>query len=226
MARLVLLLAQSATAALATTGCKYGTKQYWDGMYAGTGEAVTADGLSAERHAWYCGWPELEPFWSELVPAKSARVLVPGVGNDPTVCGLYDAGWTDIAAFDYAPAAIERLELLLEGRSVRSICADASDLPFNDAAFDAVLDKGALDAIGIAGDEALFKAVAELARTVAPGGVVVCVSRALEASVLLDAFSDSRLWGDAPLRDGGLHLCESGEASNDLAAGLFAWRRQ
>ena len=85
-------------------GGKYGAKQYWDGMYSGSGEAAQ-DGLPADRFSWYCGWRELEPFWNELVSC-SARVLVPGVGNDATVADLYDAGWTNIEAFDYSAAAV------------------------------------------------------------------------------------------------------------------------
>ena len=64
-------------------GCKYGTKEYWDGMYAGVGEAA-ADGLPADEYSWYCGWDVLEPFWRELVPEVDCRVLIPGVGNDGT----------------------------------------------------------------------------------------------------------------------------------------------
>ena len=197
-------------------------------MYSGRGEACTTDGLSAERYSWYCGWAELEPFWRELVPDMGARLLVPGVGNDATVVGLFDAGWKDLTAFDYSPEAIDRAAALCEGRDIRLLCCDARALPYPDASFDAVLDKGALDAIGIAGGPALTAAVAELGRTVARGGVVVSISRALEPTTLLAAFADAE--GDeatrwAVLRGGGLHVAEGGEVSTDLAAGLFAWRR-
>ena len=203
-------------------GCKYGTKAYWDGMYSGRGEACTKDGLSAEQYSWYCGWTELEPFWTELVPDLTARVLVPGVGNDDTVAGLFDAGWSRVSCFDYSPDAISRAAELYGDRAIELRCADARALPYSDASFDAVLDKGALDAVGIAGREALAEAIVELSRTVAAGGVVVSVSRALETSTLVEAF-DPASW--EVLRDGGLHLAESGEASTDLAANLLAWRR-
>ena len=203
-------------------GCKYGTKAYWDGMYSGRGEACTIDGLPAEQYSWYCGWMELQPFWTELVPDFSARVLVPGVGNDDTVAALFDAGWSRVSCFDYSPEAISRAAELYGDRAIELRCADARALPYRDASFDAVLDKGALDAVGIAGREALAEAIAELSRTVATGGVVVSVSRALEPSTLVEAFHPAS-W--EVLRDGGLHLAESGEASTDLAANLLAWRR-
>ena len=54
-------------------GNKYGTKAYWDEQYAGVGQAA-ADGLPADKYEWYCGWPEIEPFWSELVPKENSYV--------------------------------------------------------------------------------------------------------------------------------------------------------
>ena len=201
---------------------KFGTKTYWDDMYAVTGTAAD-DGLPADEYSWYCGFAELAPFFAELVPDRAARLLVPGVGNDATVAALYDAGWTRLTAFDYSAGAIERLRPLIGERAIALHVADARALPFETASFDAVLDKGALDAIGIGGAADLQRAVDELGRVVTPGGVVVAVSRALEPDELLRPFAGEE-W--EILRDGGLHICESGEVSTDLAAGLYAWRRR
>ena len=55
-------------------------------LSAGKGE------LPADEYSWYCGWQDLEVFWEELVPSRTARVLVPGVGNDATVADMFDAG--------------------------------------------------------------------------------------------------------------------------------------
>ena len=101
---------------------------------------------------------------------------MPGVGNDATVAALYDAGWTRLTAFDYSAGAIERLRPLIGERAIALHVADARDLPYETASFDAVLDKGALDAIGIGGAADLQRAVDELSRVVAPGGVVVAIS--------------------------------------------------
>lgn len=206
-----------------STTCKFGTKEYWDGMYEGDGMAVTEDGLSAAVYSWYCGWRELEPFWREIVPDESARVLVPGVGNDATVVGLYDGGYECLTAFDYSAAAVTRATELFGARAIELACADATDLPYAERSFDAVLDKGALDAIGIASDDALRAATAELARCIVPGGVVVSVSRALEESTVLGAFQAAQ-WNVE--HDGGLYLAESGAVSTDLAASIYVWRRR
>ena len=146
----------------------------------------------------------------------AARLLVPGVGNDATVAALYDAGWTRLAAFDYSAGAIERLRPLIGERAIALHVADARALPFDAASFDAVLDK----VLGRDRDRRrrrLQLAVDELARVVAPGGVVVA-ARALEPDELLRPFAGDGGW--EVLRDGGLHICESGEVSTDLAAGL------
>ena len=213
-------------------GNKYGTLDYWDSMYQGSGPAAD-DGLPSDQFSWYCGWEELEPFWTELVPSQRARVLVPGVGNDHTVAALYDAGYTHVTAFDYSKPAVERAKELFHPRPITLLWADATALPFESGSnFDAVMDKGALDAIGIAGEAPLRAAVKELARVIAPGGVVMSVSRALEPDDLMGAFhadeggkaDQQQQW--EVVRDGGLYIAETtGAVSTDLAAGLFAWRR-
>ena len=196
---------------------KFGTKTYWDGMYSGRGE------LPAEKFSWYCDWDSLAPFWSELVPNKKSRILVPGVGNDATIAQLFDAGYEALTAFDYSQHAVDRAAALFGERAITLLCADATDLPLAAASFDAVLDKGALDAIGIHSLDSLEAAVEQLARTTAVGGTVVSVSRALEADELCAPFATTGEW--KVLLDGGLHIAEEGQVSTDLSAGLYAWSR-
>ena len=204
-------------------GCKYGQRAYWDSMYQGIG-AAAEDGLPADEYSWYCRWEELEAFWRELVPSMPVpSVLIPGVGNDRTVADMWDAGYVQITAFDYSPDAVSRMRPIIGDRPIDCLCADATALPFDDMRFDAVLDKGTLDAIGISSESDLSAAVHELARVLTPGGVVVCISRALDREAILRAFADPDRWEN--LRDGSLHVAETGEVSHDLAADLYAWRR-
>ena len=64
---------------------QFGRLSFWEESY----KASDGDSFS-----WYCDeWADLEPFWADLVPDRGARVLIPGVGNDPTMVDLYDAGW-------------------------------------------------------------------------------------------------------------------------------------
>ena len=157
------------------------------------------------------------------MPDLSARVLIPGVGNDATIPSLYDSGYHSLTAFDYSEAAVERSTLLFGDRPIEVLCADATNVPLPSASFDAVLDKGALDAIGIHSLDSLDAAVEELARMTASGGVVVCISRALEEKELRAPFSSAD-WD--VLRDGSLYIAETGEVSTDLSANLYAFRRR
>ena len=196
---------------------KFGTKKYWDSMYVGCGE------YPADKYSWYCGWDVLAPFWNELVPDQAARVLIPGVGNDATIPSLFDSGYHSLTAFDYSQAAVDRSVQLFGDRSINLLCADATCVPLPSASFDAVFDKGALDAIGIHSLESLAAAVKELTRMTVPGGIVVSISRALEDTELREPFSSGE-W--EVIRDGGLHIAETGEVSTDLSANLFAFKRK
>jgi hypothetical protein len=138
----------------------YGTKEFWDDMYRGEGE------LPADEYSWYCGWAVIQSFWEELVPDRTSRVLVPGVGNDATIADMWDAGWRSITAFDYSADAVVRAGALFGERQLELLCADARDLPLANSSFDAVFDKGALDAIGLNGTADLNAAGAELARVI------------------------------------------------------------
>ena len=90
----------------------YGTKEYWDDMYRGEGE------LPADEYSWYCGWAVIQSFWEELVPDRTSRVLVPGVGNDATIADMWDAGWRSITAFDYSADAVVRAGALFGERQL------------------------------------------------------------------------------------------------------------
>ena len=156
------------------------------------------------------------------MPLRDASVLLPGVGNDAAMVGLYDAGWQSLCAFDYAAEGVERSRVLFGAeRPVDLRVADARELPYGDSAFDACLDKGTFDAIFLAGGDSLQRAVDELARCVRPGGVVVSFTGFLDK--ISAAFADERTW--RCVRDGGIHVTESGVASNSVNAHLLAWER-
>mmetsp|Transcript_13068 Transcript_13068/g.21626 ORF Transcript_13068/g.21626 Transcript_13068/m.21626 type:complete len:271 (+) Transcript_13068:180-992(+) len=208
--------------------CVYGLKSYWDDMYQGdNSNSDSSDQLPAELYSWYCGWDELAPFWTMLVPDPTARVLVAGIGNDPTPIEMYDAGWnTSMTAFDYSEAGVARASQLFgvsRTQNVQLLTADARNLPLPDASIDATLDKGTLDAIYITGKDVFHDSVTELARVTAEQGVVVCVSRVIMPNELMAAF-DARLW--EVIHDGELAFAPDGEATIDLGAELYSWRRR
>lgn len=201
----------------------FGTRSYWDEIYAGRGD------FPSDEYSWYCGWESLRREWSRVVPDHSARVLVPGVGNDPIVSGLLGSGWTHVTAFDYSPRAVKRQRELLdnyrghrssgaESSCVRLLVGDATDLKDDGAwtdRFDAVLEKGTLDAVYLSSreDERLRAAVAELTRVLRTGGIFFSVSGVVPKALRQELMSTEKWeW----IRDG----------SDDLQAGCFVWRKK
>jgi len=214
--------------------CIFGRKSYWDGMYDLEEDDDDFEG-PAEAFSWYCKYAELAPFWAMLVPSKDARILIAGIGNDPAPIDMYDDGWTDIIAFDYSEAGVRRAEDLFGpsrlqlagadktgGGTARLLVADARDLPIPSSSIDATLDKGTLDAIHITGKEVFQDSVRELGRVTAEGGVVVCISRVIPPEDLFEAF-DSKIW--EMTHDGSLAFAPDGEATIDLGAELYSWKR-
>ena len=218
----MLALQRCAPPILCSDGLRFGTKEYWEKQYSGADDFIPASEFS-----WYSGWEEIAPFFEELVPDNSAQILLPGVGNDKAMVGLYDAGYTNLYAFDYAPASVERSRELFGEREVDLRVADAKELPFDDAAFDATLEKGTLDSVFLSGEDdadkrkQLQRAVDELARTVRPGGVVISITGFQDK--IAAAFADEQCWDC--LRDGSVHITEDGVASNQINAYFLAWRR-
>jgi SAM-dependent methyltransferase len=95
------------------------------------------------------------------------------------------------------------------------LVADARDLPFQDSAFHAVLEKGTLDAIYLSGGrdkelaaKYLELSVKELARVVVEGGIVVSITAACVEAVQ-NTFHDQD-W--ELVRDGSPYISEDGYA--------------
>ena len=188
----------------------FGTKEYWDETYLGRGD------FCAEEYSWYYGFEVMKQYVSEMIPDKSSRILLPGIGNDSMAADLIDCGYTNLVAFDYSEHAIERQHDLLwdvpSGVTVELLQLDARNLPTEWAgSFDAVIEKGALDAIYLSGSDNEEAAVEEITRVLRPGGIVISVSGVVPAERRRELFADYE-W----IRDG----------TDDLKAGCFLLRKQ
>ena len=232
--------------------CKFGTKEYWDTMYNKHDDSLdnnkNEDGLSAEEYSWYCDYRELQPFWDTLVGSddtnkEQVQVLIAGIGNDITPIQMYDDGWTNMIAFDYSESGVYRAQELFGPTrllqdddidatgSAKLLVADCRDLPIPTGTIDATLDKGTLDAIYITGKEVFSDSVKELTRVTATNGIIVCVSAVIPQEELLNAFQNvvGGSGGDCcweTVLDGGLAFADSGEATIDLGANMYSFRRR
>jgi ubiquinone/menaquinone biosynthesis C-methylase UbiE len=146
---------------------------------------------------------------------------------------------------DYAPEGIERCREMLgpsrlrkfyedEGeRGVRLVVADARDLTgvFDDCEFDAVMEKGTLDAIFLSGGqnkgkslENLRTAISELGRCVKPGGIWISIA-AVVVDQIQDLFESEGEWTCLVDKEK-LYVTEDGYTSNNIDGNLLVWRKE
>ena len=187
-------------------------------MYQGFGD------FDKDEYEWYFGWSEIKPLFQQHVPpdtSATTKLLIPGMGNDPLLLDLIGAGYRDITAFDYSEGAVERQAELLSYDSnaedaVTLLCRDARALDEDwTNAFDAVLEKGCLDALYLSDetDGNVAKAAEEMHRVLKPGGIFMSVSGVVPAELRREIFTTEKYeW----LRDG----------TDDLKAGCFVWKKR
>lgn len=188
----------------------FGRRQYWDDVYSGRGD------FPMEEYSWYYGWDDsIKVHWVRHVPNKAAQILCPGIGNDPLLVNLWKSGYLHLTGFDYSQYAIDRQRDLLwyepaMMNTVDVIQLDARHLPMEwTCRYDAILEKGTLDAIYLSGDGHVEAAVKELERCIVPGGILLSVSGVIPSQIRQSLFSNWT-W----LRDG----------TNDLQAGCFVFQ--
>ena len=180
----------------------------------------------------YFGFEKYGKLVMENLPSKNEEILLPGIGNDPILLDLLQKGYTKLTATDYSKFAIERqidllsyqrypystekdddndddgpiptLLLQMDARKMKSMWTNK---------FDAIIEKGALDAIHLSGDGNFERAVKEFERTLKPGGILISVSGVVPPELRKEVFNlQSWTW----IRDG----------TDDLQAGCFVLKKK
>eukprot|EP00891_Asterochloris_glomerata_P007145 jgi/Astpho2/7145/Aster-01471 len=139
---------------------------------------------------WYQSWRELSALVEAHVPHDAKILQVPrqgtlevdlGVGNSELQLDMAMSGYTGpIISVDFSPTAIADLSLKHEGLPMLQYeVADVRNMPqYPTAFFDAVLDKGTLDAL-MCGDQAdtnVDDMLQEASRVLRPGGCLIEVT--------------------------------------------------
>jgi SAM-dependent methyltransferase len=156
--------------------CEYGSREYWE------------DRFSKESdYEWLLSYERLASQLSKYL-SRDSRILIVGCGNAPFSADLYDAGYTHTVNIDYSTQVIARMreQHVLLRPQMQWLDMDMTNLSFEDASFDAVIDKAAMDAmlanegdVWNPNDESIrmgCNACRSISRVLKPGGVFLQVS--------------------------------------------------
>ncbi|XP_026387875.1 methyltransferase-like protein 13 [Papaver somniferum] len=195
----------SSSADLLSTLGDFTSKENWDKFFSIRG--------SDDTFEWYAEWQFLKtPLLSHLSnhttqtldksnskspppPPSALQILVPGCGNSKLSENVYDAGFQNITNIDFSKVVIsDMLRRNIRTRpSMKWRVMDMTQMQFKDGIFDAVLDKGGLDALmePELGPKLGTQYLAEVKRVLRTGGTFVCLTLA-ESHVLGLLFSKFR----------------------------------
>jgi SAM-dependent methyltransferase len=112
---------------------------------------------------------------------SSLHLLDVGCGNSGLGAALWSRGWTRQTHIDVSEVVIARMKALyrdVAGQCGEWIAMDATQMRFDDASFDIVLEKGTLDALDCTPEEqkVCHAIVRECSRVLRPGGVLLVVT--------------------------------------------------
>ncbi|XP_028759564.1 eEF1A lysine and N-terminal methyltransferase [Neltuma alba] len=171
------------------------SKENWDKFFTIRG--------SDDSFEWYAEWPQLShPLLSHLsnlpslAHASTPQLLVPGCGNSRLSEHLYDAGFPGITNIDFSKVVIgDMLRRNIRQRPhMRWRVMDMTSMQFAEGTFDAVIDKGGLDALmePKLGPKLGNQYLSEVKRVLKSAGKYVCLTLA-ESHVLDILFSKFRI---------------------------------
>lgn len=148
----------------------YGETSYWEDRY--TREPNSFD--------WYLGYRGLAQLLHAHIPLNAA-ILQIGVGSSRLQEEMVTLGkYEDITNVDYSTVAIGNLKELHKSiEQLKYSVADCRSMPqYKDSSFDAVIDKGTMDAI-LCGDQSVEncrRLFAECSRVIRPGGTMISIT--------------------------------------------------
>ena len=140
----------------------YNTVEFWDEWY--------QEPEHANDYDWLVDYHDVGAVLEPLLRSHDARILVVGCGNSPLSSELFSRGFRDVTSVDNCASVIE--EQRRRCPMLRWSVADCRRLPFDDGAFDVILDKGLVDNLYCyeSPDAAVQAFVDEARRVLAPSG--------------------------------------------------------
>nr|XP_032818029.1 EEF1A lysine methyltransferase 4 isoform X1 [Petromyzon marinus] len=172
-----------------TDGARYRERSYWDERYSAGGEAVE----EGEQREWFGAYTALKEALPEDLD-RSGAILELGCGSSRLSSDLLADGFACVTAADFSPACLAAASAAAAAAARRPPAAprplwlalDARRLPLRAALFDAVVEKGMLDAL-LAGERDPWRVskaarrqvglvLDEVSRVLRPGGHFVSVT--------------------------------------------------
>lgn len=148
---------------------QYGKADYWEERY-------TRD---ADPFDWYQRWSGIKDITSQYIQ-QNHQILNIGAGNSRLSEEMYDDGYIHIMNIDISQVVTRAMQEKHRDKAptMQYRQMDALSLEFSDSSYDAVLDKGTLDAV-LCGENSTpntFQMLSEVYRVLTATGVYVVVS--------------------------------------------------
>ena len=232
----------------------FGKQEFWESFYRDQQDDFSWYSSWDDIAPFISEW--IKPPSARSMNGSSFNILLPGIGSDVSlVQSLWKVGFRNLYAFDYAQESTDYCQKRIANDSAFSDnsgstivdfrTADARDLScYNELGpcethddqsfyFDAVIDKGTLDSIYLAGSTQeekrynLDTAVSAMQRLLRPGTGIFWSLSGICTDELLSSSLQHRWNGWQKCADTSLELYETEEGyfSNSLDGTLLVWRK-
>ncbi|XP_038572344.1 eEF1A lysine and N-terminal methyltransferase [Micropterus salmoides] len=163
---------------LPRTAEEFSSAEYWERFFKKRGE---------KAFEWYGDYTKLCGVLHKYIKVQD-KVLVVGCGNSELSEQLYDVGYKHLTNIDISETVVthmnQRNAERRPGLTFQQV--DATQTPYEDASYQAALDKGTLDAMASEEEGALARnMLTEVGRVLSVGGRYVCVTLAQESVIKL-----------------------------------------
>ncbi|XP_072245966.1 eEF1A lysine and N-terminal methyltransferase isoform X1 [Leuresthes tenuis] len=163
---------------LPRTAEEFSSAEYWEKFFKKRGERA---------FEWYGDYNKLCGVLHKYIKVQD-KVLVVGCGNSELSEQLYDVGYRHLTNIDISETVVTHMNQRNAERRPGLIFhqVDATQTPYEDASYQAALDKGTLDAMASEEEGALARnMLTEVSRVLSVGGRYVCVTLAQESVIKL-----------------------------------------
>ncbi|XP_064791597.1 eEF1A lysine and N-terminal methyltransferase isoform X3 [Oncorhynchus masou masou] len=162
---------------LPRTAEEFSSAEYWERFFKKRGE---------KAFEWYGDYNKLCGVLHKYIKPRD-KVLVVGCGNSELSEQLYDVGYRHLTNIDISETVVNHMNQknAKQRPDLTFQKVDATQTPYEDGSYQAVLDKGTLDAMASQEGALAGRMLAEVGRVLGIGGRYVCVTLAQESVIKL-----------------------------------------